>query len=491
MKKIIITPVFLLVLVCLYSVNGQIIPKRLLQNNEDREASPAGNTINDILVTDEEVWIGTKKLCMSSDKGSSWNMFGEEEGVGKGSISAIVSRNDEIWTATGYDTVDGSGRSRDAGGGLGYTTDKGLTWQWIPQPVDSPDVTEYKPTKSRIENIIYDIALTDPNTVWIASFVGGLRKSSDHGKTWKIITVDGFSFAPLEHLTHQAFSVIYDESAIWAGTAGGIHKSMDGGDNWITYNHTNQDYPISGNFVVAIAHQNISGKDIIWAATWPALGETEYPGVSVTMDRGFTWKVVLEGEYVHNIVFDGAIVYAASDKGLYKSLDMGDTWSCFSNIKDTNSGDRVFTPVVNCAGVDQQKNLWIGTTDGLALTADNGLTWKIFRAFQSTSDPAEPETYAYPNPFSPLRDNLYGGDGHIRFQYYLTEPSIVTVKIYDFGMNLVKTVIHNKERHLSGDCCEVWDGRNDVGDIVANGAYFYKIKLKGRDPIWGKVLILN
>ena len=102
-----------------------------------------------------------------------------------------------------------------------------------------------------------------------------------------------------------------------------------------------------------------------------------------------------------------------------------------------------------------------------------------------------PPTYAYPNPFSPLRHNLYGGDGHVRFQYRAERTTRVTLKVYHFGMNLVKTVVDEKNRSGPGDYAEIWDGKNEVGDMVANGVYFYKLTLQGEGPLWGKVMVVN
>jgi hypothetical protein len=127
--------------------------------------------------------------------------------------------------------------------------------------------------------------------------------------------------------------------------------------------------------------------------------------------------------------------------------------------------------------------------DGLARSLDNGFTWSVFRAFQKTGS-GSVETYAYPNPFSPLRHNVVGEDGYVRFQYSLDQAGNITVKVYDFGMNLVATVVEDAFRS-SGDRAEVWNGRNDLGDMVANGVYFYKIIRETGNPFWGKVMIVN
>ncbi|GAG11438.1 unnamed protein product, partial [marine sediment metagenome] len=175
----------------------------------------------------------------------------------------------------------------------------------------------------------------------------------------------------------------------------------------------------------------------------------------------------------------------------FKSLDYGVTWASFPQIVDRNTGEGLYTTEINSAGVGPNHGLWIGSSDGLARTPDNGMTWRIFRAFQKPGIAGTPQTYAYPNPFSPLRHNVIGGDGHVRFQYKTVRSASVTVRVYDFGMNLVKTVTEGRMRPTPGDYTEVWDGKNDVGQMVANGVYFYMVSLTGDKPLWGKVMVVN
>jgi hypothetical protein len=58
-------------------------------------------------------------------------------------------------------------------------------------------------------------------------------------------------------------------------------------------------------------------------------------------------------------------------------------------------------------------------------------------------------------------------------------------------MNLVRTIVKDKMLPTPGDYSEVWDGRNEIGDMVANGVYFYKITLSGDESFWGKVMVVN
>ena len=163
----------------------------------------------------------------------------------------------------------------------------------------------------------------------------------------------------------------------------------------------------------------------------------------------------------------------------------------FPRIVDAETREAVYDNEMNCAAVDPDHGLWAGSSDGLGRTRDNGTTWKVFRTFQPPGGPEQPQTYAYPNPFSPIRDNLSGDDGHVRFQYTLRRPALVTVRVYDFGMRLVATVVEGRDRRFSGSFSETWNGRNEIGDMVANGVYFYKVDISGESPAWGKVVVMN
>ncbi len=483
--------VLLLAMIWSASLMGQSRASRIWLPQIASSARPAGNAINDILLSGMDVWIGTRSLSRTSDDGLTWTIYTTDDGMGKGSVSALASHNGAIWAATAFDTLFGE-ETEPAGGGLGYTIDNGMTWTWIPQPVDPADVTDYRPTTNRIQNVIYDVALTD-DAVWIASFLGGLRRSADMGETWDVVTVDGFPFNAMGPLTHQLFSVHYDGDALWAGSAGGVHKSTDGGRSWTTFNHQNQSAPISGNFVVAIDHQTFGGRKRIWAATIEAVDTSETRAVSVTDDGGLTWRVSLTGHFSYNFAFDAGTgaAYAATDKGLYKSPDFGETWAVFPQIVDHATGEAVFATAIYSVAVADDGTLWAGTGDGLARSRDNGATWRVFRAFQPPGEDGAPQTYAYPNPFSPLRHNLADGDGHVRFQYRTTRSAQVTVRVYDFAMHLVRTVVDSRDRPVPGDYAEVWDGRSDVGEAVANGVYFYQILLDDAEPLWGKVMVVN
>ena len=213
-------------------------------------------------------------------------------------------------------------------------------------------------------------------------------------------------------------------------------------------------------------------------------------GVSKSENGGLTWTTFLLGIKAQNIDTDGPFVYVATHDGLYKSPDYGETWFRFPSITDQNTGEAVYT-TEHYSVLADMNTVWAGTADGLASTSNNGYTWDIYRAYKSTAEDGQPRTYAYPNPFSPKRHNTLNGDGHIRLQYNTKKDTYVTVKVYDFAMDLVATVCENKFRPGPADFNEVWNGKNDYGDDVANGSYFFSVVLEGDGTYWGKILIVN
>lgn len=478
MKKI-----FFLVLFfgCFIQVRAQVLQKSWWKLGEVPESAQiSGNDVTDISVNGNAVWLGTGEgLSKTTNSGQTWLNFNHSNGLGKGGVSAMAISGDTLLIATGFDTLTKDAGSLPAGGGLSLSFDGGATWKHIPQPGATP-----------VQNVTFDIAILN-STLWIASYGGGLRKSNNWGQTWRATAPDTFIFDPFAHLNHRAFSVITAGHTLWVGTAGGINRSTDGGKSWVNFNHQNQPHPISGNFVVALAYQHTGGRDIIWAATNPAVDSTEFRAVSWSDDQGYTWHTTLKGEFAHNFAFDDSTVYVATDNGLFKSIDGGQTWAHFPPIIDSKTNVALLTTAFYSAGVSPGPVLWAGSSDGLARTEDNGLTWTVFRRFQPLTANCAGKTYAYPNPFSPLRHDVMNGAGHVRFHYYLPGGATVTVKIYDFAMDLVKTVVSGKERPSGGEFDEVWDGTNDAGKPVANGVYFYRIERSGLDPVWGKIMVLN
>jgi hypothetical protein len=394
-------------------------------------------------------------------------------------VTAIAVTDTIIWVATVLDSLVPEGLL-PAGGGLAYSLDRGTTWNYVPQPT---------PFNTVIQNVTYDIAL-HPTGVWIASFGGSVSKSLDRGSNWVSVPPDSLFLDVANNLNHRAFSLINADGVLYIGTAGGVNRSLDGGVTWANFSHLNQAQPISGNFVVALGQQKWRGREYIWAATVNAEDENEFRAISVSEDGGFSWRTTLDGDFTHNFAFDDSIAYAVTDRGFYKSIDFGRTWAKFPVLTDKTSGDTYLSEEFFAAGVLNQA-LFVGGPDGLAASNDEGTTWQVQRGSVAAGESGAPRTYAYPNPVSPFRHNQFSGDGYVRFQYQTTKPTQVTIKVFDFAMDLVAEIVSNKSRGVAGNYAEIWNGKNYRGEPVANGVYFYRVELEGDGVHWGKVMVLD
>ncbi|MFQ6043084.1 MAG: FlgD immunoglobulin-like domain containing protein, partial [Candidatus Poribacteria bacterium] len=75
----------------------------------------------------------------------------------------------------------------------------------------------------------------------------------------------------------------------------------------------------------------------------------------------------------------------------------------------------------------------------------------------------------YPNPFNP----------ETWIPYQLADAADVTVEIYSVTGDLIKSInLGRKEAgaYMTKKKAICWDGRNELGEKVANGVYFYTLR---------------
>ena len=479
---------------------------------------PLSNSAVDFLVKGGTLWVaGGKGLDFTTDGGATWTHLGDSAPFEREDIAAIASHGAVIWASlAGSEDTDQGALAK--GLGLAVSADDGGTWTRIPQPMESSEMSTYTvkygvsdiktlAVTTAINNITYDIAVTS-KAVWIASFAGGLRKSTDGGTTFVPVVLPPdfldeiapddtltFELSPVnrpdlglrESLNHRVFSVhAMGDDTLWVGTAGGVNLSVDGGESWKKFSINNETEPISGNFVVALDHNFVSGQLYLWASTVNALNPTEYRAISFTTNMGDTWQTALRGEFTNNFGFNGEIVYAATNSGIYRSDDGGKTWLGFSRFVDADSRQIASSP--NCyAAVTQGADVWVANADGLMKTRDDaqeffGTKWTILRAASAAATSAV--AYAYPNPFSP-------DDEVCRIRYRTSSRGGVAIKVFDFAMFPVRTILNLAVRTPDAEHDEVWDGKNDAGGRVANGVYYIQVTLDDLDPVWTKIVVLQ
>lgn len=520
MKKFLL--VILLTAVNAFELFAQLSPYSYILTEDQKklnkisDANPLSNSITDIIVIGDTIWLGTSRgVSLSFDGGETWTNFYGRSDFGTDLISAIAYKDGVFWCATARSTEVTGGSTLPEGTGLKFTTDFGNSWNSIPQPLDDPnDNTEVYgintipalPVTVAIQNLAYDIALTK-NTIWIATFAGGLRKSTDYGQTWDRVvlppdnlnsispsdTLD-FCLSPVAgnfcgegNLNHRVFSVIaVDDDTLYVGTANGINKSTDGGVSWIKFNAQNQTDPISGNFITALRY-NYFNK-IIWASTWKAENQSEFYGVSSSNDGGASWQTFLRDEKPHNFGFIESQVLVPTDNGVFRSTNNGLSWILPNSVVDLETSVSLKTNIFYSADTYQNK-IWLGTDDGLVrLDETFGKVWEGDWEIYFASKPlsSSSDTYCYPNPFNPRQEEL-----KIKYSTNSNDEN-VTIRIFNFSFNYVRTIIQNvtRNRDLEG-APEFWDGRDDNGNYVPNGVYFYRIEIGDNDPLFGKILVMQ
>lgn len=481
---------------------------------------PISNFITDIYKSGDTVWFATGSGIMRTrDKFNSFDYYVGLQPFGDDDIAGFALKDNVIAVGTAVGEQI-SGESVPTGTGIKVSTDYGNSWTGFSQPVDGQFDTSIVygantlyslPVVVRQQNLSYDITITktknDLNnyTIWITSFAGGLRKSTDYGATWTrvllppdnldSIYIGGtytFALNPRDNLNHRAFSVkSVNDSTIIVGTANGINISTDWGISWRKYTNQNSGSGtnrVAGNFVVSLHVQRYGTMEIIWAATRRAEDNNEVNALSFTSSRGQVWSYTLNGFSPNGIFSKDSTVYGLTDAGLWRARYGVFDWSKPSLIADPVTKD-ICKATNFYAGNHVGDTLYIGGTDGLLRTRETGIAWaspwKIFRASACIDAGSDVKTYAAPNPFSPATE--------VTRIYYLTGKASakVTIKIFDFGMNPVRTVIQNAPRTGTNEQFAIWDGKNNDGYVIANGVYFYRVEIDEDTPLWGKIILMQ
>ena len=491
------------------------------RQNSGLDMSPYGilnNSVANLHVTDEAVWVGPF-LNVSTDQGATWFVPDTDSLFGSPNRLFSIDIEGDIIVA-GLGRADNSGgESVQTASGFLVSENGGQSFQFRFPQLDDPDDTtqEYGisilpalPVIVPQQSPPFDVDV-DPvsGAIWVAGWASGVRKSVDMGRTWQRVVLPpddldrirpdeaySFSVEPRRggngSLNHMGFSVLVDASGtVWAGTAGGLNRSLDGGVSWDKFKADGTSGSLTGDWIISIEEQPGAVQPVIWMATWNTSesgGGTGQFGVTLTRDGGQTFEQTLPGERVYDFAFDGPRAYVAGDGGLFISDDYGRSWNSISDFRDQADPSRRVRDDADVFSVEARSGiLWVGTSDGLLRSLNGGMTWTLFRV-DVPLNPDSPggavpavDTFAYPNPYSP------GGDGYIRIKYDAAGQGGATIRIFDFAMNLVREL---QENTASGVTESLWDGRDDRGVQVANGTYFYQVEA-GNTRSRGKILVIE
>jgi hypothetical protein len=478
------------------------------------------NSISNMASLGDTLWIGPG-LNRTINNDPSWYF---PEGADQitnntGRVFSLALAPDTVWTGLGYNAETSEG-SVQTGLGFHFSTDGGDSWEYLPNPNDDTDDTTFVygtknyaklPVTAQEQSPPFDLAL-DGDTIFSANWALGLVRSRNFGQSWERIILppqQADSLIPEQEYSFNAenenrydprfdqnllgFSVLIDnQNRVWAGTAGGLNISNNAisatsdSIRWRHIQFEENNKGLLGNWIITIKQQPTTGD--IWLTNWMSgLSENEQSGIVRTNDGGKTFDQYLAGERINDIGFNDGFVYVAGDNGLFVSSDNGSSWEQIPQIKSANTFIKESAEYYSVATTTDR--LWVGTSDGLASTADNGQSWEITRVnfplsgsnrYQKDAPPVE--AYAYPNPFSPRRQEI------VKIKYEVQKDGEVTIRLFDFGMNLIQEL--GSGNFSSGTYEAVWDGKNDRGSQVANGPVFYQVDTPG-NTIRGKILVID
>ena len=199
------------------------------------------------------------------------------------------------------------------------------------------------------------------------------------------------------------------------------------------------------------------------------LPDTTTPKLEVSVDG----KDILDGEYISvkpeirimlsddsqlAITDTSSVIIKLNDEQIYFNNPDRETFTSNDNPKYVVT----YTPTL----ANGDYTLYINGKDANGNFAyPNGIEKK----FKVSNEPKLLKVYNYPNPFS---DVTY-------FTFKLTQiPDKMTIDIYTVAGRKIRE-IKILPSELNYDFNKIlWDGRDQDGDRIANGVYFYKIKMK-------------
>jgi len=458
---------------------------------------------------------------------------------GRGRVFSLSLAQNKIFAGLGF-TLTSDDESVQTAQGYYLSENGGSDWEFIEFPLDEqPDESVCDPNQSGFQagcdtTFVYGgveysrIRILVPqqsppfevdfkeDIFMSVNWASGLLRSSDAGQTWDRIILppsteteltpdrtfmwrseaDGElinRYDPRFDNNLLGFGLLIDDNdRVWVGTAGGLNVSenaLTASTDSITWRRTafdGSENGLIGNWIIKIRQQ--PGTNRVWMTNWSSDPDNaDNFGIVYTEDGGVTFKQFLNGRRINDIGFHNDTIFAAGDDGLFISNDDGQTWRRVNRVKSPNAFIRDNADFFSLAATNNR--IYTGTSDGIASTADGGETWSIFRTDVplrggNIYQPEAPDvnTFAYPNPFSPNQHSV------VRIKYEVPQAGNVKIRIFDFGMNLIRTVAD--DNLASGEYETTWDGVDQYGRNVSNGTYIYIVDTPG-NRFDGKILLLD
>ncbi len=193
--------------------------------------------------------------------------------------------------------------------------------------------------------------------------------------------------------------------------------------------------------------------------------------VSPVVKIMFDDNEVIDGDYVSNnpdikIMLSDDSPVPITDPNLVK---------VYLNVEEVNRQELIDSTFSINQTISYRPNLEDGDYLLSVIAKDNNGnadTSEVY--FVVSSETKLMEVYNYPNPFA---NETY-------FTFRLSQiPEEVKIRIYTIAGRMIKEIV-KKSSELNYDLNKIfWNGRDEDGDVIANGTYLYKMIMKNADKI--------
>ncbi|HEX7020741.1 MAG TPA: hypothetical protein VF159_12050 [Gemmatimonadaceae bacterium] len=321
-------------------------------------------------------------IWKSTNSGVSWRpVFDHENIISMGMLAIAPSDTNVVWAGTGEPN---SRNTIEPGAGVYKSTDGGLHWTLM--GLEKTQHIGRIQIDPRNADVVYVAAL---GPAWKAGGDRGLYKTTDGGKTWKLIKAganDRTGFIDVQ-LDPSNPDIVYASS--WerlrtpyslksGGVGSGLWKSTDGGTTWTEIKGNGYPEGVKGRIGIAVARSN---PNIVYALTEAADSNatTTYKpnrnppanGLYRSEDGGKTWK------HMNNI--DTRPFYYSQVR--VDPKDANRVYFSSTDFQVSNDGGKTTMNATQGVHVDDHA-MWIDPNDpehwvigndgGIAITYDKG-----------------------------------------------------------------------------------------------------------------------